>query len=186
VAGSPAKRKRRELVAQVVEDVHSIDVICAEISAGGTLASWCKAKDIPYREINAWIQADETRRKRYDDALSLRDTHQRDRVIGELNTLLDADIADAYDEHGCLKSVHDMPESIRRAISSIEVDEIWEGRGDDRRLIGHTRKVKLWDKVKGVELMARKNKMLTDRQEIAGRLTLADLVGASMQEGPKT
>jgi phage terminase small subunit len=71
-----------------------------------------------------------------------------------------------------------MPLSIRRAIAAIEVDEIWEGRGDDRQLVGYTRKVKLWDKVKGIELMARKHKMLTDKHEVAGRITLADLLAA--------
>lgn len=185
MAGSPAKRKRRELVAAVVEDVHSIDELAAAVASGGTLAGWCRDKDIPYTEINRWIQADEARRTRYADALKLRETHQTDRVVGELATLLDADLADAYTEDGCLKAIHDMPLSIRRAIASIEVDEIWEGRGDDRRLVGHTRKLKLWDKVKGVELMARKNKMLTDKVDVQHKHTLADLVGASMQEKPQ-
>lgn len=185
MAGSPSKRKRRELVAAVVEDVHSIDEIAGFVSAGGTLAGWCRGKDIPYTDINAWIQADETRRKRYADALALRDTHQKDRVLGEITTLMDADLADAFDEHGCLKPIHDMPEGIRRAIASIEVEELWEGRGDERRQVGVLKKIKLWDKVKGVELMARKNKMLVDRQEQTHRVTLADLVGASLQEEPK-
>lgn len=176
MAGSPKKRERRERAQQVVEDAHSIDELCAHVTAGGTLAEWCKAKDIPYREINGWIQADAERRKRYDDALALRDTHHKDRVIDELRVMLDADIADAYTEDGTLKAVHDMPIGIRKAIAAIEVDEIWDGRGDERRLVGYTRKVKLWDKVKGVELMARKHKMLTDKHEVAGRITLADLL----------
>jgi hypothetical protein len=176
MAGSTRKRERTERTKQVVEDVHSIDVIAGYIASGGTLADWCREKDIRYTEINGWIQAAEARRKRYEDALALRDAHQKDRVLDELRTILDADIADAYDEKGALKGVHDMPLSIRRAIASIEVDEIFEGRGDERKLVGYTRKVKLWDKVRGVELMARKHKMLTDKHEVAGRITLADLL----------
>lgn len=176
MAGSPKKRERKERAEAVVADVHSIDVIAGHITAGGTLADWCRSKDISYREINAWIQGEETRRKRYDEALALRDTHHKDRVLDELNVMMSADIADAYDDKGALKSVHDMPLSIRRAIASIEVDEIWEGRGDDRQLVGYTRKVKLWDKVKGVELMARKQKMLTDKVDVQHKVTLADLL----------
>lgn len=176
MAGNPKKRQRALATAAVVDDVHSIDVICGHITAGGTLADWCRAKDIRYADINAWIQAGSDRRKRYEAALGLRDAHQQERVLDELRVMMDADLADAYDESGALKSVHDMPLSIRRAIAAIEVDEIWEGRGDERKLVGYTRKVKLWDKVKGVELMARKHKMLTDKHEVAGKLTLADLL----------
>lgn len=176
MAGSPKKRARREAAKAVIEDIHSIDAIAGHITAGGTLVEWCRAKDIPYREINGWIQADPERRKRYTEALALRDTHQKDRVVDELNVMMSADIADAYDEQGCLKAVHDMPLSIRRAIASIEVDEIYEGRGEDRHLVGYTKKVKLWDKVKGVELMARKQKMLTDKVETQHKVTLADLL----------
>ena len=50
-----------------------------------------------------------------------------------------------YDDNGNLKDIHSIPEDARKAIAGIEVDEIWEGRGEEREQTGVTRKVKLWD-----------------------------------------
>ena len=35
---------------------------------------------------------------------------------------------------------------MKATISSLEVLEEWEGTGEDRRLVGHTKKLKFWDK----------------------------------------
>jgi hypothetical protein len=173
---APRKRERKQRTELVIQDVHSIDELCGYVAGGGTLTEWCRGKDIPYNAINTWLNADKARQERYAAALGLRDSHQKERVTQEVAGLMDADLAEAFDENGCLKSIHDIPLAVRKAIASIEVDELWEGHGKDRRQIGVTRKIKLWDKVKGIELMARKNKMLTDRIEAKHTHTLADLL----------
>lgn len=176
MAGSPRKRERKQRTEQVVQDVHSIDVICAHVSAGGTLAEWCRQKDIPYTDIVAWMNADEARRKRYIESIELRRTHQEDEVITALREMINTDIADAFDERGALKPLQDMPVALRRMIASIEVEELFAGKGDQREMVGYTKKVKLWPKDKAVELMARHRKMLTDKVDVGVRTTLADLL----------
>lgn len=103
-----------------------------------------------------------------------------ERVLKELTRMAWVDIAEAYDENGALKPIHDIPEDIRRAIVSIEVDEIWEwrGSGEDRERIqiGETKKIKLADKKGSNELLGKYLKMFIDQMEHTASGTLAELL----------
>jgi phage terminase small subunit len=67
-----------------------------------------------------------------------------------------ADLADLYDEHGTLKPVSEWPMVFRTGIVvGVESLEEYEGAGKDRRLIGFTRKVKLSDRIKHLELIGK-------------------------------
>lgn len=66
-----------------------------------------------------------------------------------------ADLAECYDENGYLKNIHDIPKKARMALAGIETDELWEGQGKDRSIIGETKKVKLWDKLKALDALGR-------------------------------
>lgn len=67
-----------------------------------------------------------------------------------------ADIADLYDENGGLKPVDQWPMIWRQGlVSGIEVEELFEGRGEDREHIGRVRKVKLSDRIKRLELIGK-------------------------------
>ena len=66
-----------------------------------------------------------------------------------------ADLAECYDEQGNLKGIHDIPKPVRMAIAGLEVDEIYAGSGEDRCLIGHTKKLKMWEKHKNLDSLAK-------------------------------
>lgn len=76
-------------------------------------------------------------------------------VLRELVRIAMCDIAGAFDHENRLLPIHDMPEDVRRAISSVKVDELWEGSGKDREQIGVTKEVKFWTKTQGLEMLAR-------------------------------
>lgn len=57
-----------------------------------------------------------------------------------------SDIRQLFNSDGTLKAMEDWPDSIAACVSSVETFEEYEGKGDDRVLIGYVRKVKLWDK----------------------------------------
>lgn len=97
-----------------------------------------------------------------------------DEVLRKLLHIADVDLADLYDEHGNLKNIHDIPEATRRAMAGIEVDELWEGRGEDRTQVGVTRKVKLWDKPRALELLGKHLKLFTEVHEHRGLERLAE------------
>jgi|WetSurMetagenome_2_1015567.scaffolds.fasta_scaffold46588_2 phage terminase small subunit len=78
-----------------------------------------------------------------------------DDLIRAYKQIAFVDLAQCYDENGFLKNIHEIPESARAALAGIEIDEIYEGRGEDRVQIGCTKKVKLWDKLKALDALGR-------------------------------
>lgn len=108
-----------------------------------------------------------------------------DMVLRELLKIATIDLALIYDENGKLKNIHDIPEDVRRAIAGIEVDELFEGSGQDKTQTGFTNKIKLWDKPKALELLGRHLKLFTDKTEHSGVLTLEQLVAGSYDKDKK-
>ena len=84
-------------------------------------------------------------------------------VLGELLTIAKLDLGDAYDASGNLKPVHEIPDHVRRAMAGLETDEIWAGKGEDRVLVGITKKVKFLDKIRALEALGRHLKLFTDK-----------------------
>jgi phage terminase small subunit len=94
---------------------------------------------------------------------------ESDAVLEEIAKIAFSDIADAFTDDGCLLPIRKMPEGIRKSISSIEVDEIYEKKGEERILKGYTRKIKLWSKDKSLENCMRHLGMFAKDNEQAGK-----------------
>lgn len=105
-----------------------------------------------------------------------------DTVLRELLRIATVDIGEAFDEAGWLKRLSDIPEDVRRAIAGIEVQEIFQGDGDEKHIIGIARKVKLSDKIRALELLGKYLKLFTDKVEHSGKVSLEQLVAASHEE----
>ena len=84
------------------------------------------------------------------------------RVILELSRLLTVDIIDAFHEDNYLKPLKEIPEDVRRAISAIEIDEIWEKEGSKKVQVGITHKVKFWNKTEAANLLGKHFKLWMD------------------------
>jgi phage terminase small subunit len=91
-----------------------------------------------------------------------------DTVVAELMKIALADIGEAFNQDGSMKALHEMPVEVRRAIAGIDVFEEFTGRGEDREQIGWTKKLRLWDKPKALELLGRHLRMFTDKLEHTG------------------
>lgn len=77
-------------------------------------------------------------------------------VLSRLKDEVEADIADLFDDEGKLLPVWEWPLVWRQGlISGIEVEELWEGRGEDRVQVGMLRKVKISDRLKRIELIGK-------------------------------
>jgi phage terminase small subunit len=108
------------------------------------------------------------------------------RILEELKRIATVDVGQAFDEDGNLKPIKDIPPDVRRAIAGIEVDELFEGRGDSRTQIGVTKKLKFWDKNKALELIGRHLAMFLDRtQHSVDTLTLEQLVELASKPAKK-
>lgn len=99
-----------------------------------------------------------------------------ERIIAELAKLATSDVRDIYKEDGSLKPISEWPASIARCVSAVEQEEIYEYNNGRRENVGDVRKVKLWDKTRALEILARYHKLLTDKVEHSGSLTLEQIV----------
>lgn len=94
-------------------------------------------------------------------------------VLRELKRIALVDIGEAFDAEGRLKPIHEMPPDVRRAIAGIEVEELFEGRGEERQQVGCVRKVKFIDKKGALELLGKHLKLWVDRVEHSGAVPIA-------------
>lgn len=70
-----------------------------------------------------------------------------DRVLEQLGKIVYADVRKAFDKNGALLAVHDMPDEVAHAITSIEVDMMpREDEDGVTRMFGRTAKIKFADK----------------------------------------
>lgn len=184
MAGSPKKRARKERAKTFLEEDNAMARICARIVSGpGTLVDVCRDfGDLHYGSVNEWIQSDEDRRKQYKEALDIRKEHAHEHVFRELMTWLKCDITQAFKPDGSLKALEDIPDDVRKFIASMEIEELYEGAGSRKIEVGIVRKLKFFDKGRGLELMAKHLGMLIDKREVSGKLTLEDLLEASNEE----
>lgn len=106
-----------------------------------------------------------------------------ERILEELARIALADIAELFDEKGDLKPIDQIPEDLRRAIASIEIEALFDGYGKDRVQIGHTKKVKFWSKEKTLELLGKYRKMFTEKVEVSGKVSLVDIVAGADNSG---
>lgn len=71
----------------------------------------------------------------------------KERIEAEIAAIAFIRAADFYDEEGGIKPPQEWTPEMRAAVASVEVVEIESGKGEERTVIGHTRKVKLWPKL---------------------------------------
>lgn len=90
------------------------------------------------------------------DARAKRAEVDTDWVLKRLATELGADLADLFDDKGAMNAVKDWPMVWRQGlIAGVEIEELFQGTGKDRVHIGYTKKLKLSDRAKRLELLGR-------------------------------
>ena len=89
------------------------------------------------------------------------------------------DVGQLHDADGNLLPLQQLPEDARRAVVQFEAESV----GQDGEAVTQLRRVKLADKLKALELLARHLGMLKDKVEHSGTVTLEELVLGSYREG---
>lgn len=74
-----------------------------------------------------------------------------ERTQREIARIAYGDIGRLFDEDDQLKPLSELEEADRALIGGLEVEELYEGRGDERRGVGVLRKVRLRDKLVALE-----------------------------------
>jgi phage terminase small subunit len=81
------------------------------------------------------------------------------------------DVADILKEDLSIKPLSEWPESWRRYLSGFNLAEIFEGRGDERDMVGMLKKIKWPDKVKNLELLGKHVSVQAFRENVKNELT---------------
>lgn len=91
-----------------------------------------------------------------------------DLILREMLAIARADVTEAFDDMGGLRPFREWPPELRKALSGLEVAELFDGRGDEKTAIGLLKKVRFWDKNKALEGLAKHLRLLTERHEHSG------------------
>ena len=77
-----------------------------------------------------------------------------DKVLKEISVLAFSNIQDLFDENDCLKPISELTRDQAAIISALEIDELSVGQGAAKKVYGKVKKLKLWSKLKGLEMLA--------------------------------
>lgn len=79
----------------------------------------------------------------------------QENTMREIARIAFADIRGLFKEDGSMKSITEIDDDTAAAIAGVETDELFDGVGREREQIGVTKKVKMNDKVRGLEMLAK-------------------------------
>jgi phage terminase small subunit len=107
-----------------------------------------------------------------------------DMVKKGLLDIAQADLRKLFDKDGKLRPITDLPSNLAKALGGIEIRDVYEGVGKDRKKVGVTVSYKLSDvKVKAWELLGKTKelKMFTDKVELDPSKDLIDEMRAARE-----
>ena len=113
-----------------------------------------------------------------EETTALRDKYHLtvERIMQELGYIALSDIGDAYNPDGTQKDISEIPEALRRAISSVSVEEQMAlfAKKDDPQ--SELKKIRLHDKVRALHLAGLQLKMFKEGRDLGLLDDLADLI----------
>lgn len=94
-----------------------------------------------------------------------------DRVLRELARVAFYDPRKFFNADGTVRNINELDEDTAAAIAGLEVFEEFAGSGEERELIGYTKKFKLPDKGANLERLARHMGLIKNGSDDAGKVT---------------
>lgn len=130
------------------------------------------------------MMRDERIQKRIAELMAERNKRLRvsaDYVLLRLVEIDQMDVLDILNDDMSIKPVSQWPKVWRQYLSGFDLADMFEGRGDDKELVGILKKIKWPDKVKNLELIGKHVDVnaFKERVEVSGTLTIADRMAAA-------
>ena len=166
---------------EVLKRPGAIDDFYKHVANGGSPIDLAAMWKIPFSELMHWIHRSPTHKQLYDDALQAQAEWAVRRVLQEVKRIGFADIRDAYKEDGSLKLMKDMPSEVAAVIASVESIDYFEGSGKNKEHVGVIQKIKFWNKLDAIKMLATNLGMLVERVEHSGKVSLESLITESLQ-----
>lgn len=101
-----------------------------------------------------------------------------ERVRDELAKLAFYDPRKLFKEDGSFKPISELDDDTAAVIAGMDVNELFEGSGEERSHVGYAKKIKLADKGLNLERLGRYLKMFVDRVEVTGDAALLERLTA--------
>ena len=171
MAGKPKDKLTDKQKAFILEYLVDLNATKAAIRAGYSETS---ARQTAHDTLNNPVVAAEV--QRHMDARAERVGVNSETVLRELLKIAMTDIRKLYSESGSLLPPQEWPDDVAKSVSAVEIEDLFDGYGEEREQIGYTKKVKLWDKTKALELLGRHLKLFTDKIEVKADESLAELM----------
>ncbi|PIJ48839.1 terminase small subunit [Erwinia sp. OLTSP20] len=95
-------------------------------------------------------------------------------VLMRLFEIDQMDALDILNEDMTIKPISEWPLVWRRYLSGFDLAEIFEGRGEDREMVGVLKKIKWPDKVKNLELLGKHVTVQAFKDSVKNEITGAD------------
>lgn len=104
-----------------------------------------------------------------------------DYVLLRLVEIDQMDVLDILNDDMSIKPVSEWPKVWRQYLTGFELADMFEGRGDEKELVGILKKIKWPDKVKNLELIGKHVDVnaFKERLEVSGTVTIADRMAAA-------
>ena len=151
----------------------TLPTLLAHLANGGSPIDLAEQWTLRWCDIHAWLRDDPDRNKAYEQALLARSEWMAQRVIGEIKALALVDLRTAYDDHGNLLPIKDLPDAIARSITQYETETYTDLHGE----VTVTRKIRFADKLAALKLLGQTVKLF---------LNDAAYLGAGLQARSET
>ncbi|EIW8601753.1 TPA: terminase small subunit [Klebsiella pneumoniae] len=130
------------------------------------------------------MMRDERIQKRIAELMEERNKRLRvsaDYVLLRLVEIDQMDVLDILNDDMSIKPVSQWPKVWRQYLSGFDLADMFEGRGDDKELVGILKKIKWPDKVKNLELIGKHVDVnaFKERMEVNVNVTIADRMAAA-------
>ncbi|MCK9325465.1 MAG: terminase small subunit [Bacteroidales bacterium] len=102
------------------------------------------------------------------DARQKRTEITQDRVLREYARLGFFDPRQLFKADGSPRDITELDDDTAAAIAGLEVIDMWEGKGEDRKFVGYLKKYKLANKIGALDSLGKHLGMFVDRQEVTG------------------
>lgn len=153
----PRQRRTRFIKEYLVEHNATKSAIAAGYSEKTAGAAGARLlKDVKVREA---IEAE-------NDKVNQKLEINVERVKKELARLAFYDPRKFFKDDGSLIPISELDDDTAMALAGMDVNELFDGAGEERSHVGYSKKVKLVDKLDALVALGRHLKMFTDRVEV--------------------
>ncbi|EHQ8508025.1 terminase small subunit [Escherichia coli] len=130
------------------------------------------------------MMRDERIQKRIAELMEERNKRMRvsaDYVLMRLVEIDQMDVIDILNDDMSIKPVSEWPKVWRQYLTGFELADMFEGRGDEKELVGILKKIKWPDKVKNLELIGKHVDVnaFKERLDVNVKVTIADRIAAA-------